>query len=173
MAEKRFKLAFEDFDGWAILDTTGEYSDDEDYIDWLSGQKAVDVMNHFAEENEQLRFDFKEMKGLLHSLDDEIEKLEKENEELKDKSYFKKEIERLRLQNKDLLKSNANLREENKELKTFKDKVFALIDARIEIYKHKPFMAPVSAPMSVNFDEDTDRLVRLSELEQLKEELSE
>lgn len=52
---KRFKLAFENFDGWAILDTTGEYSDDEDYIDWLSGQKAVDVLNHFAEENEQLK----------------------------------------------------------------------------------------------------------------------
>jgi len=67
----------------------------------------------------------------------------------------------------------VRLEQENKELKIFKDKVFALIDARIEIYKHKPFMAPVSAPMSVNFDEDTDRLGRLSELEQLKEELSE
>lgn len=59
------------------------------------------------------------------------------------------------------------------ELQQFKDKVFALIDARIEIYKRKPFMAPVSAPMSVNFDEDVDRLARLAELEQLKEELSE
>ena len=57
------------------------------------------------------------------------------------------------------------------ELQQFKDKVFALIDARIEIYKRKPFMAPVSAPMSVNFDEDTDRLARLAELEQLKKEL--
>lgn len=74
---------------------------------------------------------------------------------------------------KDLSDDYQQLMEENKELKTFKDKVFALIDARIEIYKHKPFMAPVSAPMSVNFDEDTDRLARLSELEQLKEELSE
>ena len=55
LTEKRFKLAFEDFDGWAILDTTGEYSDDEDYIDWLSGQKAVDVLNHFAEENKHLK----------------------------------------------------------------------------------------------------------------------
>lgn len=52
---KRFKLAFEDFDGWAILDTTGEYSDDEDYIDWLSGQKAVDVLNYLSDENEQLK----------------------------------------------------------------------------------------------------------------------
>ena len=55
MVDKRFILAFEDYDGWAIQDTTGEYSNDEDYIDWLSGQKAVDVMNHFAEENEQLK----------------------------------------------------------------------------------------------------------------------
>jgi len=79
---------------------------------------------------------------------------------------LEKTLNRLYAQNKELFK-------ENKELKIFKDKVFALIDARIEIYKHKPFMAPVSAPMSVNFDEDTDRLGRLSELEQLKEELSE
>lgn len=59
------------------------------------------------------------------------------------------------------------------ELQQFKEKVFALIDARIEIYKRKPFMAPVSAPMSVDFDEDADRLARLAELEQLKKELSE
>lgn len=59
------------------------------------------------------------------------------------------------------------------ELQQFKDKVFALIDARIAIHQHKPFMAPVSAPLSVNFDEDSDRLARLSELEQLKKELSE
>ena len=62
---------------------------------------------------------------------------------------------------------------EIKELKQFKDKVFALIDARIAIYKRKPFMAPVSAPMSVNFDEDVDRLTRLSELQELKKELKE
>ena len=62
---KRFKLAFEDFDGWAILDTTGEYSDDEDYIDWLSGQKAVDVLNHFAEENEQLKQEVTHWKKIL------------------------------------------------------------------------------------------------------------
>ena len=34
-------------------------------------------------------------------------------------------------------------------------------------------MAPVSAPMSVNFDEDVDRLTRLSELQELKKELKE
>lgn len=55
MTEKRFTLAFDNYDGWAMQDTTGEYSDDEDYFGWLTGQKAVDVMNHFAEENEQLK----------------------------------------------------------------------------------------------------------------------
>jgi len=60
---KRFELAWEDYDGWGIKDTLGEYSDDEDYIDWLSGQKAVDVLNHFAEENEQLK------KALLFYID--------------------------------------------------------------------------------------------------------
>ena len=59
---KRFELAWEDFEGWAILDTTGEYSDDEDYIDRLSGQKAVDVLNHFADENEKLKEIIKELK---------------------------------------------------------------------------------------------------------------
>ena len=70
MTEKRFKLAFEDFDGWAILDTTGEYSDDEDYIDWLSGQKAVDVLNHFAEENKLLK------KGMIGVVDRYIKNVE-------------------------------------------------------------------------------------------------
>lgn len=52
---KRFELAFENFDGWAILDTAGEYSNDEDYIDWLSGQKAVDVLNYLSDENKELK----------------------------------------------------------------------------------------------------------------------
>lgn len=60
---KRFRLAFEDFDGWGILDTTGEYSDDEDYIDWLSGQKAVDVLNYLSDDNKELR---QRIKSRLH-----------------------------------------------------------------------------------------------------------
>lgn len=35
----------------------------------------VELLNELSEENEQLRFDFKEMKGLLHSLEDENEQL--------------------------------------------------------------------------------------------------
>ena len=72
MTEKRFELAWEDFDGWAILDTTGEYSDDEDYIDWLSGQKAVDVLNHFAEENEQLKHDVEYWKQVASQYSNEL-----------------------------------------------------------------------------------------------------
>lgn len=87
---KRFELAWENFDGWAIYDTTGEYSDDEDYIDWLSGQKAVDVLNHFADENEQLRKEMgdlgtahaEEISNIEDEFDEEILKLEKENEQL-------------------------------------------------------------------------------------------
>ena len=64
--------------------------------------------------------------------------------------------------------------EENKHLKLdFKDKVFNLINAKIKLDSHKPVSAPISQPMSVNFDADVDRLARLSELEALKEELQE
>ena len=90
MAEKRFKLAFENFDGWAILDTTGEYSDDEDYIDWLSGQKAVDVLNELTEKNKELRLQLNlcsdqrnEFHRGLRENANRVGKLEKENEQLK------------------------------------------------------------------------------------------
>lgn len=80
------------------------------------------------------------------------------------------------------------LEKENKELKAKVDdkevaveveceklmqKVFDLIDEKIKLYSHKPVSAPISQPMSVNFDEDVDRLARLSELEALKKELME
>ena len=52
--KKRFKLAFNNVEGWAICDTTGEYSNDEN-SDWLSGQKAVDVINILNNENEELK----------------------------------------------------------------------------------------------------------------------
>ena len=83
---------------------------------------------------------------------------------------------------------NNKLKKENKELKAKVDdkevaveveceklmqKVFNLINAKIKLYSHKPVSAPISQPMSVNFDADVDRLARLSELEALKEELTE
>ena len=88
----------------------------------------------------------------------------------------------------ELAEFNVELMEKNKELKAKVDdkevavevetckvmeKIFDLIDEKIKLYSHKPFSAPISQPMSVNFDEDVDRLARLSELEALKEELTE
>lgn len=87
-----------------------------------------------------------------------------------------------------LWNENEQLNEENKELKAKVDdkevaveveceklmqKVFNLINGKIKLYSHKPVSAPISQPMSVNFDVDMDRLARLSELEALKEELQE
>ena len=93
MTEKRFKLAFENFDGWAILDTTGEYSDDEDYIDWLSGQKAVDVLNELTEKNKELRLQLNlcsdqrnEFHRGLRENANRVGKLEKENEQLRQRN---------------------------------------------------------------------------------------
>ena len=78
------------------------------------------------------------------------------------------------------------LEKENKELKAKVDdkevaveveceklmqKVFDLIDRKIKLYSHKPVSAPISQPMSVNFDADVDRLARLSELEALKKKI--
>jgi len=86
----------------------------------------------------------------------------------------------------DVLDTLNELNDENKELKAKVDdkeiaveveteklmqKVFNLINAKIKLYSHKPVSAPISQPMSVNFDADVDRLARLSELELLKKEL--
>ena len=60
---------------------------------------------------------------------------------------------------------------ENEQLKQFKENVFDLIDARTKAYEHKPFSARVSNPANPNYDEDVDRLARLSELQQLRKEL--
>ena len=65
--------------GECIVDnTTGEQLDTSDYT-----ERLCELLNELNDENEQLRFDFKQMKELLHSLEDEIKKLEKENKELK------------------------------------------------------------------------------------------
>ena len=59
------------------------------------------------------------------------------------------------------------------ECEKLMQKVFDLIEERIKHYSHKPVSAPISQPMSINFDADMDRLARLSELQDLKEELQE
>lgn len=70
-----------------------------------------------------------------------------------------------------LLDCMNELNNENEQLKEFKDGVFKRIDDRIAFRSHKPYSISIGQPMSVNFDEDMDRLARLSELLQLKEEL--
>ncbi len=65
LTEKRFTLAFDNYDGWAMQDTIGEYSDDEDCFGWLTGQKAVDVINHLLNQKEE-RIEYLEHQ--LHSL---------------------------------------------------------------------------------------------------------
>ncbi len=92
------------------------------------------------------------------------------------------------IQQKKLVEKMNKLADENKKLKAKVDdkevaveveceklmqKVFEVIDKKIKLYSHKPVSAPISQPMSVNFDADVDRLARLSELEALKEELQE
>ena len=69
--------------------------------------------------------------------------------------------------------NNRLVNETAKVVAEHQRKVFDLIEERIKHYSHKPVSAPISQPMSVNFDADMDRLARLSELEALKEELLE
>lgn len=80
----------------------------------------------------------------------------------------------------DKLNENRRLKQQlnmklysHRQLEAFYDRVFDLIDMRIKAYEHKPFSAPISNPANPNFDDDVDRLARLSELEQLRKELKE
>ena len=124
-------------------------SDDECYYfnEYGTVQKICELLNELHEENQRLQH--------FESLYRERNlKLEKENEELKAKVDDKEiavEVETEKLM----------------------QKVFNLINAKIKLYSHKPVSAPISQPMSVNFDADVDRLARLSELELLKKELQE
>jgi len=98
------------------------------------------------------------------------------------------ELNKIVDENNQLRKENEQLKAENTELKAKVDdkevaveveceklmqKVLDLIDEKIKLHSHKPVSASISQPMSVNFDADVDRLARLSELEALKEELTE
>lgn len=80
---------------------------------------------------------------------------------------FRKENEQLKSENNRLVNETARIVAEHQK------RVLDLIDEKIKLYSHKPVSAPISQPMSVNFDADMDRLVRLSELKALKEELQE
>ena len=139
----------------------------------------AEVNDKFYKENEELKHDLKLLQDSLWTTD-VIRNLEKEKEQLKqaisdwkgsyDELY--QDIKILEKENKEL-KAKVDDKEVAVEVECEKlmQKVFNLINAKIKLYSHKPVSAPISQPMSVNFDADVDRLARLSELEALKEEL--
>ena len=113
-----------------------------------------DLLDKKNKEIEQLKQAISDWKGSYDELYQDIKILEKENKELKAKVDDKEVAVEV-------------------ECEKLMQKVFNLINAKIKLYSHKPVSAPISQPMSVNFDADVDRLARLSELEALKEELEE
>ena len=54
MIEKRFKLKDYGYDGWAIEDTTGEIFEN-DYIEDMSQEQVIDLLNSLNDENEELK----------------------------------------------------------------------------------------------------------------------
>ena len=119
----------------------------------------IEENKELKEENEYLKIRFKEERDTAMRLGSQCDTLTIQNQELKDK-YNEQSV------------SYEGLEEQVERLLDFKDKVFNLINAKIKLYSHKPVSAPISQPMSVNFDADVDRLARLSELEALKKELT-
>ena len=109
--------------------------------------EMIEEMNELHDENNIL-------KASNGEYEDALARLEEENEQLKSDN-------------------NRLVNETAKVVAEHQSKVFNLINAKIKLYSHKPISAPISQPMSVNFDADVDRLARLSELEALKEELQE
>lgn len=57
------------------FDERREYEDYRAFKNSLTGDEVVDLVNCLTKENKQLRFDFKEMKDLLHTLEDENKEL--------------------------------------------------------------------------------------------------
>ena len=133
-----------------------------------SNMVSVNVLNQLARVNRE---------GVK-----KVQKLAKENEQLKESNErFSKTvaeqiimIKEYREENEQLKSDRIRFEEETRlEITRITDKVFELIDKKIEFYKHKPVSAPISNPANPNYDEDVDRLARLSELEDLKETLKE
>lgn len=52
-------------------------------------EENIRLLNELNNENEQLRFDFKEMKGLLHSFEDENKELKDKNSRLQETLAFR------------------------------------------------------------------------------------
>lgn len=122
--------------------------------DRINSKKCVDLLNNLSDENEQLKKTNDFLSDFRDFITVEHQKTKEENEKLKS--------DRVRFEEETLL-----------EITRITDKIFEVIDKRIAHYSHEPVSAPVSNPMSVNYDADVDRLARLSELLQLKKELEE
>lgn len=97
---------------------------------------------------------------------------EKWIDELNLRETYQQENIRLEYENKEL-KKKVDDKDVAVEVETcnLMEKIFNLIDQKIQHHSHKPISAPAGQPMSVNFDYDVDRLARLSELQELKMEL--
>ncbi len=187
MTEKRFKLRLSKLGNGMITDTQKreDLYFDKEFLD-ATLPKTNEWLNDLADKNEQLKSEIAKLSYANEDLLTEKRNwfvLSNEYGELYDKHEKKKEHQRV-LENKihRMRKSihklewlahhrNAELLRENKQLKQFKDMVFKRINDRIAFRSHKPYSTPIGQAMSVNFDEDMDRLARLSELQQLKEEL--
>ena len=128
--------------GIMVLDYE-RHGDEQTVIEDISREKAHRVMDR------------------LNELNDENEQLKQTNQRLNDELQ----------ETMGYLTLKSGVEKENEQLKQFKENVFDLIDARTKAYEHKPFSARVSNPANPNYDEDVDRLARLSELQQLRKEL--
>ena len=130
MTEKRYyQRDFEEL--YYIIDSTViseeefdervEYEGYSAFEDSLTGEEIVELLN----ENEELKYSLAAHMVDLNNCKGECSVLELENEKLKsdflnNKRFapYEKEIERLKIQNKDLLTANATIRKENEQLKS-------------------------------------------------------
>ena len=84
MSEKRFTLEDRGYDGFDIYDSTGEYKESELFIG-MSLQQIVDCLNKLNDENGEYAKLIEQSKRYVSGLEFRIVKLEKENDQLKNK----------------------------------------------------------------------------------------
>ena len=142
----------------------------------IGAELIVELLNSLNDENVKLRARNKylatkiQRERNIHVKEHKKweEEIQKENDELKQQLSDCKEKKQ---QMKEFFMNSEPVIEQKKLQKLIYQTIINLIDEKIQYYEHKPFSSSISNPMSVNFDEDVDRLARLSELEQLKKEL--
>ena len=99
MTEKRFKV---------VQGYNDRYCQDTATNKLLNQNQTVDVLNEYAEENEQLKQSYKEFEEECQST-----------------------FNAMNRKQDDLYRKNFKLKEENEQLKQFKEKVFSLFDKEI------------------------------------------